>query len=112
MKILGIPLAGAALLLTLGLTTASVETVAASPTVSVTTNGGDLTVAGYDARYDARYDDRRDRRRFRARCYNDVHYGWRHGACVRVQQKVCRSPRGGSYVTDRYVVRVSRFHCR
>lgn len=104
MRISGISLMGAALLLTLGMTAATVETVAAAPTVSVAASNGEFTVAQYDRR-DNRY-------RYRARCRTDIHYGYSRGRCVRVQQKVCRNARGGTYVTNRYVTRVSRFHCR
>jgi hypothetical protein len=109
MKSSRIQLVGAALLLTLGFATASVETVAAAPTVSVAASTSDITIA----RYDARYDNRRDNRyRYRARCRTEVHYGWRNRACVRVQQQVCRNGNGRTYVTNRSVVRVARFHCR
>lgn len=99
MKITGISLMGAALLLTLGMTAASVETVAAAPTVSAAASTGEFTLARYD-------------RRFRPRCRTDIHYGWSRGRCVRVQQQVCRNRNGGTYVTNRYVTRVARFHCR
>ena len=108
MRISGISLMGAALLLTLGMTAATVETVAAAPTVSVAASNGEFTVAQYDRRY-----DRRDNRyRYRARCRTDIHYGWSRGRCVRVQQQVCRNRNGRTYVTNRYVTRASRFHCR
>jgi hypothetical protein len=109
MKSSRIQLVGAALLLTLGFATASVETVAAAPTVSVAASTSDITIA----RYDARYDNRRDNRyRYRARCRTDIHYGYSRGRCVRVQQQVCRNANGRTYVTNRSVTRASRFRCR
>lgn len=99
MKMFAIPLAGAALLLTFGLTAASAETAPAAPAVSVAANASEITLARLD-------------RRYRPRCYRDVHYGWRNRACVRVNQLVCRNRYGRTYVTNRSVIRVARWHCR
>lgn len=102
MKKSGFALVGAALLMTLGFATASVTPASAAPASSIAAQG-EFQVAQWDR-------DRRDR--WRPRCRRTVHYGWKSGRCVRVDQRVCRGRNGRVYVTDRYVTRAERWRCR